>query len=77
MLIIVIGNYTRFLKVVFVSQSEITRRLEESSSWSNEVPQHEDGGLLQRSEISLGEHPLSLGKASVWNQFFQVLSKAG
>uniref|UniRef100_A0A6V7QS97 Rab-GAP TBC domain-containing protein n=1 Tax=Ananas comosus var. bracteatus TaxID=296719 RepID=A0A6V7QS97_ANACO len=64
-------QYKAFKDEFLVNPSEITRRLEESSSWSNEVPQHEDGGLLQRSEISLGEHPLSLGKASVWNQFFQ------
>lgn len=27
--------------------------------------------MLPRSEITHGEHPLSLGKTSVWNQFFQ------
>lgn len=29
-------------------------------------------GFLSRSEVSHGEHPLSLGKSSIWNQFFQV-----
>lgn len=28
-------------------------------------------GFLPRSEITHGEHPLSLGSTSVWNQFFQ------
>ncbi|RVW67630.1 TBC1 domain family member 5 [Vitis vinifera] len=27
--------------------------------------------MLSRSEITHGEHPLSLGKTSIWNQFFQ------
>ncbi|KAE8703013.1 DUF246 domain-containing protein [Hibiscus syriacus] len=31
----------------------------------------ESRGLLSRSQITHGEHPLSLGKSSVWNQFFQ------
>jgi hypothetical protein len=31
-----------------------------------------DRALLSRSEIPHDEHPLSLGKTSVWNQFFQV-----
>ncbi|KAK6161747.1 hypothetical protein DH2020_005128 [Rehmannia glutinosa] len=51
-------------------QSEITRRLEKSSLENHEL---DDGsqGFLSRSEISHGEHPLSLGKSSIWNQFFQ------
>ncbi|XP_077211115.1 uncharacterized protein LOC143846542 isoform X3 [Tasmannia lanceolata] len=28
-------------------------------------------GLLRRHEVSHGDHPLSLGKASAWNQYFQ------
>jgi hypothetical protein len=34
-----------------------------------------DRALLSRSEIPHDEHPLSLGKTSVWNQFFQVQCK--
>lgn len=29
-------------------------------------------GPLRRHEISQEDHPLSLGKASVWHQYFQV-----
>lgn len=54
------------------SQSEITRRLEKSGL-DNDEPNGESKGFLSRSEITQGEHPLSLGKTSVWNQFFQVL----
>ncbi|XP_022875023.1 TBC1 domain family member 13 isoform X3 [Olea europaea var. sylvestris] len=31
----------------------------------------EDKGFLSRSEITHGEHPLSLVESSIWNQFFQ------
>lgn len=55
------------------SQSEITRKLEKSSLENNE-PDGENKGFLSRSGISHEEHPLSLGKSSIWNQFFQVLN---
>jgi hypothetical protein len=29
-------------------------------------------GLLHRSEVTQEEHPLSLGKTTAWNQFFEV-----
>jgi hypothetical protein len=32
----------------------------------------EGTGVLPRAEIVRDEHPLSLGKTSVWNQYFQV-----
>jgi hypothetical protein len=32
----------------------------------------EGTGFLPRAEIVQDEHPLSLGKTSVWNQHFQV-----
>ncbi|KAG8369645.1 hypothetical protein BUALT_Bualt14G0035200 [Buddleja alternifolia] len=59
-----------FLNVSMASQSEIARRLEKSGPGNHEV----DGGtqgFLSRSEISHEEHPLSLGKSSIWHQFFQ------
>jgi len=54
------------------SQSEITWRLDKSSSCDKDESKSESKGLLSRSEITHGEHPLSLGKTSIWNQFFQV-----
>ncbi|KAA3484048.1 TBC1 domain family member 13-like [Gossypium australe] len=58
-----------FLNVFVASQTEITRKLEKS-----EVDDHsksESSGLLSRSQVTHGEHPLSLGESSIWNQFFQ------
>lgn len=63
-----------FLNVVVASQSEITRKLEKSISYDNDESKSEGRGLLSRSQITHGEHPLSLGKTSIWNQFFQVTS---
>lgn len=60
-----------FLRVFIASQSEITRRLDESSGIANDSTAA-GSGSLSRSEIVHDEHPLSLGKSSVWNQFFQV-----
>ncbi|MQL76481.1 hypothetical protein Taro_008886, partial [Colocasia esculenta] len=59
------------LKVHIVSQSEVTWRLDETAGVKAEQLKGEGSGLLGRSEITHGEHPLSLGKSSVWNQFFQ------
>ncbi|KAI3469997.1 hypothetical protein Pfo_026660 [Paulownia fortunei] len=64
------SQYKQFKEELLMNPSEITRRLERSSLENHEV----DGGsqgFLSRSEISHGEHPLSLGKSSIWNQFFQ------
>lgn len=43
----------------------------EKSSLDNDDSNAESKGFLSRSEITQGEHPLCLGKTSVWNQFFQ------
>ncbi|THU56071.1 hypothetical protein C4D60_Mb11t13400 [Musa balbisiana] len=57
--------------IAFASQSEMARRLEESAGHKNEALETGGRGFLMRSEITHEEHPLSLGKTSVWNQFFQ------
>ncbi|KAL8204625.1 hypothetical protein R6Q57_010248 [Mikania cordata] len=61
------SQYKNFKEDLLKNPTEITRKLEESTSSQN----GENKGLLSRSEIPEGEHPLSLGKTSVWNQFFQ------
>jgi TBC1 domain family member 13 len=38
----------------------------------NVSAEHVDNGFLHRSEVTREEHPLSLGKTSAWNQFFEV-----
>ena len=53
-------------------QSEVTRRMEEMTVSKREEHNAEGTGVLPRAEIVRDEHPLSLGKTSVWNQYFQV-----
>jgi hypothetical protein len=53
-------------------QSEVTRRMEEMTASEREEHNAEGTGVLPRAEIVRDEHPLSLGKTSVWNQYFQV-----
>ncbi|PSS34827.1 TBC1 domain family member protein [Actinidia chinensis var. chinensis] len=65
------SQYKRFKEELLMNPSQITRKLENSTSLENEESKCETGGVLSRSEITHGEHPLSLGKTSVWNQFFQ------
>ncbi|KAL4192765.1 hypothetical protein AMTRI_Chr06g173600 [Amborella trichopoda] len=65
------SQYALFREELLLNPSEVTRRLEESAGHCNEEQRCDGHGLLPRSEITHGEHPLSLGKTSVWNQFFQ------
>ncbi|KAG2565592.1 hypothetical protein PVAP13_7NG329000 [Panicum virgatum] len=54
-----------------VWKSEVTRRMEEMTVSKREKHDAEGTGVLPRAEIVRDEHPLSLGKTSVWNQYFQ------
>ncbi|XVF84629.1 hypothetical protein PTKIN_Ptkin17bG0052600 [Pterospermum kingtungense] len=65
------SQYRHFKEELLMNPSEITRRLEKSTVCDNDDSKSEDKGLLSRSQITHGEHPLSLGKSSIWNQFFQ------
>eukprot|EP01018_Ginkgo_biloba_P014225 Gb_06911 [translate_table: standard] len=65
------AEYAVFKEELLVNPSEVTRRMEEASGEGKHDSSDDEGGLLRRLEITHGEHPLSLGKASIWNQFFQ------
>ncbi|WVZ24154.1 hypothetical protein V8G54_002698 [Vigna mungo] len=64
------SQYKQFKEEILMNPSEITRKMYNPTICDTDDP---DCGrvLLSRSEITHGEHPLSLGKTSVWNQFFQ------
>ncbi|KAL8473535.1 hypothetical protein ACS0TY_030387 [Phlomoides rotata] len=64
------SQYKHFKEELLMNPSEITRRLEESGHENHELDVGNQG-FLSRSEINHGEHPLSLGKSSIWNQFFK------
>ncbi|KAK1592829.1 hypothetical protein Q3G72_033487 [Acer saccharum] len=65
------SQYKHFKEELLMNPSEITRRFEKSPVCDPDESKSESSGVLSRSEIPQGEHPLSLGKSSVWNQFFQ------
>ncbi|KAI3884173.1 hypothetical protein MKX03_013086 [Papaver bracteatum] len=61
------SQYKHFTDELLLNPSEVTRRMEKFASGND----GEGTGMLPRAEITQDEHPLSLGKTSVWNQFFQ------
>ncbi|KAL6885829.1 hypothetical protein ACP4OV_010090 [Aristida adscensionis] len=65
------SQYCAFKDELLVNPSEVTRRMEEMSVSKKEEDNTEGTGVLPRAEIVRDEHPLSLGKTSVWNQYFQ------
>ncbi|CAD6261186.1 unnamed protein product [Miscanthus lutarioriparius] len=65
------SQYCAFKDELLVNPSEVTRRMEEMSVSKREEHNAEGTGVLPRAEIVRDEHPLSLGKTSVWNQYFQ------
>ncbi|KAG5040942.1 hypothetical protein AAZX31_05G143100 [Glycine max] len=64
------SQYKQFKEEIFMNPSEITRKMFNSTNCDT-GDANCARALLSRSEITHGEHPLSLGKTSVWNQFFQ------
>uniref|UniRef100_M1BAC6 RabGAP/TBC domain-containing protein n=1 Tax=Solanum tuberosum TaxID=4113 RepID=M1BAC6_SOLTU len=66
-------EYKQFKEELLMNPSEIARRLEKSASLENDGTgtDIEGKGVLSRSKVTQEEHPLSLGKSSIWNQFFQ------
>ncbi|KAE8680985.1 Ypt/Rab-GAP domain of gyp1p superfamily protein isoform 2 [Hibiscus syriacus] len=69
------SQYMYFKEELLMNTSEITRRLEKPVACNNDESNSESKGLLSRSHITHGEHPLNLGKSSVWNQFFKLLKE--
>lgn len=65
------SEYAIFKEELLVNPSEVTRRMEEASLHCTQETSENESGFLRRFEITHGEHPLSLGRNSVWNQFFQ------
>ena len=53
-------------------QSELARKKGGAMSFCDPPADSAIDGPLKRREISPEDHPLSLGKASVWHQYFQV-----
>ncbi|CAN0875352.1 TBC1 domain family member 13 [Linum grandiflorum] len=61
-------QYKNFKDELLMNPSEITRKLEKPIDEDSKL---ENRCMLSRSEINHDEHPLSLGKTSIWNKYFQ------
>ncbi|XP_050271929.1 uncharacterized protein LOC126715392 isoform X3 [Quercus robur] len=64
-------KYAKLKEELLLSPSELTRRKDEAFSYKEQHVDVDVDGPLRRHEISQEDHPLSLGKASAWHQYFQ------
>ncbi|CAB4318986.1 unnamed protein product [Prunus armeniaca] len=63
-------KYAKLKEELLVSPSQLTRK-KVGLSYCDHPADGVVAGPLKRHEISEEDHPLSLGKASVWHQYFQ------
>lgn len=70
------SKYAALKEELLMNPSEVTRRMEEASRQNKLDGKNDEDGQLSRHEITHGDHPLSLGETSVWNQFFQDIEIA-
>ncbi|KAH7293954.1 hypothetical protein KP509_28G049700 [Ceratopteris richardii] len=61
------AEYSSFKEELLVTPSEITRRKEDSAL---DISARDCQGPLPRHDITQEDHPLSLGKSSIWHQYF-------
>ncbi|KAK2645939.1 hypothetical protein Ddye_021134 [Dipteronia dyeriana] len=64
-------KYSKLKEEFLSSPSEFRRDKEETLNSKEQNSDTEFDGSLRRHEISQEDHPLSLGKASLWHQYFQ------
>ncbi|KAK5829789.1 hypothetical protein PVK06_013582 [Gossypium arboreum] len=65
-------KYAKLKEELLLTPSELARMKEEAFQSNKHNNAHNDtAGPLIRHEISHEDHPLSLGKASVWHQYFE------
>ncbi|XP_015901806.3 uncharacterized protein LOC107434828 isoform X2 [Ziziphus jujuba] len=67
-------KYAKLKEELLLNPAEVTRRKDGAMSSGDNQPADSDSdidGPLKRHEISQEDHPLSLGKGSVWHQYFQ------
>ncbi|KAK8447677.1 hypothetical protein SEVIR_8G125800v4 [Setaria viridis] len=65
------SQYSAYKEEFLLNPSEKLRRIEESKLSRKKELNIERIGLLPRLEVTNEEHPLSSGKSSLWNQYFQ------
>ncbi|CAO2141642.1 unnamed protein product [Urochloa humidicola] len=65
------SQYSAYKEEFLLNPTEKLRRIEESKLSRKKELNIERTGLLPRLEVTNEEHPLSSGKSSLWNQYFQ------
>jgi len=65
------NQYSAYKEEFLLNPSEKLRRIEESKLSRKKEINIERTGLLPRLKVTNEEHPLSSGKSSLWNQYFQ------
>uniref|UniRef100_A0ACD5X7W4 Uncharacterized protein n=2 Tax=Avena sativa TaxID=4498 RepID=A0ACD5X7W4_AVESA len=65
------SQYSAYKDEFLLNPSEKLRRIEESKLSRKKELNGEKHGLLPRLEVTNEEHPLSSGKSSLWNKYFQ------
>ncbi|XP_057485552.1 uncharacterized protein LOC130771874 isoform X1 [Actinidia eriantha] len=64
-------KYAKLKEELLLSPSEFSRRNGEVSDTNKQCADSDVDGPLERHTVSDEDHPLKIGKASVWHQFFQ------
>ncbi|KAL1325938.1 uncharacterized protein [Arachis hypogaea] len=68
-------KYSNLKEELLLNPSEHIWREGKELSSANQHKEGDSDGLLRRHEISQEDHPLSLGKASLWSQYFKEAMK--
>ncbi|XP_052109619.1 uncharacterized protein LOC107472050 isoform X4 [Arachis duranensis] len=71
-----IQKYSNLKEELLLNPSEHIWREGKELSSTNQHKEGDSDGLLRRHEISQEDHPLSLGKASLWSRYFKVSAEA-
>ncbi|XP_057726414.1 uncharacterized protein LOC130941814 isoform X3 [Arachis stenosperma] len=70
-----IQKYSNLKEELLLNPSEHIWREGKELSSANQHKEGDSDGLLRRHEISQEDHPLSLGKASLWSRYFKEAMK--
>uniref|UniRef100_A0A5B7B1R2 Putative TBC1 domain family member 13 n=1 Tax=Davidia involucrata TaxID=16924 RepID=A0A5B7B1R2_DAVIN len=64
-------KYAKLKEELLLTPSEFSRRKDEALNSNEQYADSDVDGPLERHDVSQEDHPLNLGKASVWHQYFQ------
>ncbi|XAR53261.1 hypothetical protein NMG60_11021737 [Bertholletia excelsa] len=65
------SKYSKLKEELLSTPSEFSRKNDEELSSNRHCAENDVDGPLERQDVSNEDHPLNLGKASAWHQYFQ------